>query len=279
MTPAAVKQQAQPPHPAAPPPPSRMTLGAVVSGRVMAPIKAAVYGLEGAGKTTFAAGAPSPIFIPIEEGTNALNVQRSPAPETFGDVLDFLTVLTREKHEFRTVVLDTLDALEPMIWAQVCLAGKKPSIEGFGYGKGYVAALDLWRVLLARLEQLRAAKKMNVVLIAHSQIKKFQNPEGEDFDRYELKLAGKGAAGLIKEWTDDLLFATYEVIAATDEEKERTRGVATGKRIARTVHSGAFDAKSRHELPDPMPLEWTEYRAALTKFYQAGKPAAEEVKP
>ena len=253
----------------------RMKLGSITSGRVAAPIKTTVYGPAGVGKTTFASGAPSPVFIPVEEGTNALDVQRFPQPETFQDVLDAVTELGSSEHKHKTLVIDTLDALEPLIWAHVCKSGGKASIEDFGYGKGYVAALEQWRILLSYLERLRAKKTMNVVLIAHAQIKKFQNPEAADYDRWELKLAGKGASGLVTEWSDALLFATHEVVAATDKN-ERTRGVSTGERIARTVHGAAFEAKNRYSLPDPMPLSWASYREALKAYHAA--PAADAAK-
>ena len=245
-----------------------MKLSSITGGRVAAPVKTTVYGPAGVGKTTFSSGAPSPIFLPVEEGTNALDVQRFPAPEKFSDVLDAITELGTTEHKFKTLVVDTLDALEPLIWAHVCEQGKKASIEDFGYGKGYVSALEQWRLLLSYLERLRSKKQMNVVLIAHGQIKKFQNPEGADYDRWELKLAGKGASGLITEWSDSLLFACYEVVAATDKN-ERTRGVATGSRIARTVHGAAYEAKNRYGLPDPMPLGWAAYREALKAHHAA----------
>ena len=254
---------------------SGMKLSSITGGRVAAPVKTTVYGVAGVGKTTFAAGAPSPIFLPIEEGTNALDVQRFPQPQTFQDVLDAVTELGTAEHKYRTLVVDTLDALEPLIWAHVCAAGKKTSIEDFGYGKGYVAALEQWRLLLSYLERLRAKKQMNVVLIAHAAVKKFQNPEAADFDRWEMKLAGKGTSALITEWSDALLFACHEVVAATDQ-KERTRGVATGSRIARTVHGAAYEAKNRYRLPDPMPLDWASYREALKAHHAAPAATAKE---
>lgn len=257
----------------------RMTLATVTTGVIAAPVKTLVYGPEGVGKSSFAAGAPSPIFLPVEEGTNHLNVARFPQPETFQDVLDAIIELGKGEHQFRSLAIDTLDALEPLIWAAVVAEANKPdkirSIEDFGYGKGYVAALDKWRLLFSYLEKLRRIRSMNVVLVAHSNIKKFANPEGEDFDRYELKLAGKGASGLAKEWCDNVLFATYDVVAATDDETKRTRGFTTGKRIARTVHTGAYDAKNRFSLPDPLALEWAAYREGMVAYLQSNqKPAA-----
>ena len=259
-------------------PAKKMMLGAVTNGRIVSPIKTLVYGCSGVGKSSFAAGAPGAIFIPVEEGTNAIETARFPRPETFQDVLDAITELAKGEHKYKTVVIDTLDALEALIWAKVCADAKKSSIEdvGGGWGKGYVAALGELRIFLSYLERLRTTRGMNIVLIAHAQVKKFANPEGLDFDRYELKLAGKGASALVQEWVDNLLFATFEVIAATDEKTDRTRGVATGRRIARTSRAGAYDAKSRHSLPDPMDLEWSVYRESILSFFN---PKSEEAKP
>jgi hypothetical protein len=246
-----------------------MVLGSITSGRVVAPLKTLVYGPPGVGKTTFAAGAPGAVFFPIEEGTNAVDTARFPAPESFQDVLDGITELERGEHKFKTAIFDTLDALEALIWAKVCADAKKASIEdvGGGWGKGYVAALGELRLFLSRLERLRNTRGMNIVLVAHAQVKKFANPEGQDYDRFELKLAGKGASALVQEWVDNLLFANFEVIAATDEKTDRTRGVATGKRIAHTVRAGAYEAKNRHNLPDPMALDWASYREAVMEFF------------
>lgn len=250
------------------------TLASITGGRVIAPIKTTIMGVAGVGKSTFASGAAGAIFIPTEEGTNCLDVQRFPRPETLDDVLDDIVLLKNEKHDYKTLAVDTLDALEPIVWADVCKAGGKKSIEDFGYGKGYVEALARWRVMVSCMDSLRVAKGMNIVLIAHSQIKKFSNPDGADYDRFEMKLAGKGASALFTEWSDVVLFAQYETLTPKDEQ-DRTRAVSTGRRIARTVHSGAYDAKNRYNLPDPMLLDWDIYRAAVKSFFADKKEVAQ----
>jgi hypothetical protein len=247
----------------------RMTLSAVSSGPVERPFAVVVYGPEGVGKSSFAAGAPKPIFIGTEDGTGALDVARFPSPESWQDILDAVDELTQVEHDYRTLVIDSIDWAEPLAWAEVCRAGGKPDIESFGYGKGYVAAVELWRGLLARLEQLRAKRKMNVVLVAHAQIKKLQNPEGEDFDRYTIKLHEK-SSGPLKEWADAMLFASFEVLTREDDNK-KIKGVETGRRILRTVRHAAYDAKSRHGIPAELPLEWEAFDAAVRESMRVGE--------
>lgn len=258
--PAPATQQSSP-TPA--PKPSRMTLASLVKGRQEQPIRVVLFGVEGVGKSTFGANAPSPIFLGAEDGTAQLDVDRFPAPESWTDVLEALRVLATDKHGYQTLVVDTLDWAEPLLWKFICERDEQPSIEAYGYGKGYSAALDEWRVFLAALERLRRAKGMHVVLIAHSWIKPFKNPEGDDFDRYEMKLHPK-AAGLVKEWCDCVLFANHETLVATDKKTKRVKGVDTGARLIHTQRTAAFDAKNRYGLPESMPLSWSEFFAAVS---------------
>ena len=89
----------------------RMTLDRVVKGRLEAPVRVLIYGPEGVGKSTFAADAPSPIFLAPEAGTNQLDVARFPMPEAWQDVLDAIATLRNDKHDYQTLAIDTLDHL------------------------------------------------------------------------------------------------------------------------------------------------------------------------
>lgn len=258
--------------PVATPKPSRMTLGAVVKGRIEQPIRAMVYGPEGVGKSTFGANAPSPIFLGAEDGTAQLDVERFPSPESWPEIHDAVRTLTMEQHKYQTLVVDTLDWAEPMLWDFICKRDQKANIEEYGFGKGYAAALDEWRVFVAALERLRKAKGTHIVLVAHSWVKPFKNPEGDDFDRYELKLHPK-AGGLLKEWCDAVLFANYETVATKDKRTKRVRGVDTGMRLIHTERRAAFDAKNRYSLPESLPLSWPDFEAAV-KAHAPADPAA-----
>jgi len=244
------------------PRPKRMTLSAVKTGRLTRPTRVLLYGPEGIGKSTFASKAPSPIYLGTEEGTSQLDVSRMPEPECWQDVQDAIEVLTNEKHEYQTLVIDTLDWLEPVCWQHVCKQGGETSIEGFGYGKGYAAALDQWRSLLAAVDRLRSTKQMHVIALAHSWIRPFQNPAGDNYDRYELKLHNR-ASGLWKEWSDTVLFAVYEDYAHKADKNAKAKGVTTGARIMRTSRHPAWDAKTRYMLPETLPLDWEEFWAAV----------------
>lgn len=246
----------------------RVGLASATRGKLDTPQRVLAYGPGGVGKSTFASGAPSPLFIGAEDGTAQLDVARV-EPQTWEDIFALVAELASSKHDYRTVVLDTADWAEPLCWSYVCGQAGKKDIEAFGYGKGYVAALDEWRRLLSWLDRLRAKRGMGVVLLAHSKIHSFKNPEGEDFDRYTLKLHDR-AAGLLIEWSDAVLFCQYETF--THDKNGRTKGIDSGARIMHTVRRAAFDAKNRYGLPEQLPLSWDEFAAGVTAH--APKPPA-----
>jgi len=251
-----------------------MSLKKVVKGRLAQPLRVILYGPPGIGKSTFAAGAPAPIFLGAEKGTAQLEVDRFTQPEKWEDVLAATTELGTADHSYKTIVLDTLDWIEPLIHTQELNEVNKTKhtaddIDDIGYGRGYNLALVQWRKLVSYLERLSEIRAMNIILLAHSQIKSFKNPEGDDFDRYEMKLHHK-AGGLLQEWADEVFFASYETYA--HEKKGRVRGISSGARIIHTTRTAAYDAKNRHDLPSELPLSWDDYATAIA----SGSPANSE---
>jgi hypothetical protein len=240
---------------------SRMKLAQVVKGKVKKPPRVLVFAVEKLGKSTFASRAPNPIFICSEDGTSELDVSRFPEPKTWGEVFDAVDELLTVEHDYKTLVIDTLDWLEPMCWKAVCAKAKVTAIEDMPYGRGYNAALDEWRLLLARLEKLREERWMWIVLLAHSWIKTYKSPDTADYDRHEMKLHAK-AGGLIKEWCDAVLFGTYETY--THEKNGKIKGVSTGARILHTQRRAAWDAGNRYDLPETIPLDWDVFADAVT---------------
>lgn len=249
-----------------PKPKGRMQLGNVLKGRIVKPARMLLFGSEGIGKSTFAGAAPSPIFLGAEDGTLELDVERFPEPHTWQDVLDAVDELVASEHHYQTFVIDTLNWIEPLVWQHVCEKHGFKTIETPGYGKGYLAALDEWRVLLARLERLRTTRAMTIILLAHSAIRTFKNPEAEDFGRYMPKI-DRNAASLFAEWCDIMMYAKHEQF--TQVSNGRARGIATGERVLCTQRTAAFDAKNRHDLPSELPLDWESFATAM-----AQRPAA-----
>lgn len=237
-----------------------------------------VYGTAGIGKSTLGMMAPAPVFLQTEE--TEVNCPTFGLLRSFDEVMEALTALYNESHDFQTVVLDSLDWLEPMVWRETARANNWANIEAAGFGKGYLAALDQWRTLLDGFKALRDEKGMGVILIAHCEIKRFDSPETEPYDRYQIKLQPRASA-LVQEHVDAVLFCNYRVSTVKTDlgfNKKATRGVGGGDRLIYTNERPAFLAKNRYAMPDSIPLDWNAL-AACIPFYsdnQAAQPAAAE---
>jgi len=224
-----------------------------------------IHGVAGVGKTTFAAQANKPVFIQTEDGLGTLAATNFPLSRTFEDVLGAISALYTEEHDFATVVIDSVDWLEPLVWAKACRDNGWSSIEDAGYGKGYVAALNLWRQYIDGLNALRDDRGMAVVQIAHTDIKRFDSPEHDPYDRYVIKLHARAAA-LLQEHSDIVLFANYRISTVKSDvgfNKKISRAVGSGERVIHTVERPAFLAKNRYDLPDTLPLEWSAFAQAM----------------
>lgn len=230
-----------------------------------------IYGIAGLGKTTFGAESPSPIFICTEDGLGGLEVDTFPPAKSYRDVIDAIAALYTSEHDYKTVVLDSLDHLEPLIWKHLCdvYVGPKgerySSIEEFGYGKGYIEALDLWREILTGLDALRNEKGMTIILIGHTEVKRFESPTSASYDRYQIKLH-KRASELVQESVDCVLFADYQTVIEKEEKgfgATKSRGISTGKRYVFTQGAPGYLAKNRYNLPPKLPLSWQAFSDAL----------------
>ena len=121
-----------------------------------------LYGTHGIGKSTFASCAPKPVFIQTEDGLGEIDCDKFPLTTTFDQAMQALSELYTDEHSYRTVVVDSLDWLERLIWAEVCRKRNVESIEDIGYAKGYVFALTQWREFLEGLSALRNDKGMTI---------------------------------------------------------------------------------------------------------------------
>lgn len=231
----------------------------IISGKIIKPQKVVIYGPEGIGKSTFAAQFPKPLFIDTEGSTSHLEVDRLPRPTSWQMLKQYIKDLKGDTMGYHTLVIDTADWAERLCEEAVCQSNGKVGIEDFGYGKGYTYVKEEFGRLLDSLSDLIDAG-MNVVLTAHSIIRKFELPEETGaYDRYELKLgqkAGNQCAALAKEWADMVLFVNYkEIVITTKDNKKKVSG---GKRVMYTAHNPCWDAKNRHGLAEELPFDYQE---------------------
>jgi hypothetical protein len=247
-------------------------LNKIQRGKQPLPPRLVLYGTEGIGKSTFGSQCPAPIFIQTEDGLAEIDCDKFPLATSFDDVVGYLSSLLTEPHEYQTVVIDSLDWLERLIWDDLCRQHNVSSIEKVdgGYAKGYTHALTHWRHLLGLLNRLRTERGMVVLCIAHARIEKFEDPEATAYDRYSPRLH-KHACSLVCEWADAVMFATRKIRVQTEDAGfNRKRGVAFGigkdggERVLRTIGGPSCVAKNRFSLPEQLPLSWPAFMAAFT---------------
>lgn len=228
-------------------------------GRKPSPPRILCYGIEGIGKSTFAANFPAPIFVQTEDGLGQIDCARFPLAQTSRQALEYLTALVDEPNDFQTVVVDSLDWLERLIWDDVCAANKIDSIEQLGFGKGYVMALTQWRKFLDALTRLHARRKI-VLLLAHAVAEDYADPEVSNLKRFTPRLH-KTARSLVAEYADLILLATRKYGAAA--------GAANNPRVVRTEPSATQVAKSRYSIPSEMPLDANVVLSAIRQAQEA----------
>lgn len=227
---------------------------ALIKGKQDVPPRICIYGGHGIGKSTLASKFPAPIFISTEDGLDSLDVTSFPRATKVEDVVENIKTLIKEDHEFKTVVIDSVDWLiEPLIVSNV---ESSHDAKDLAYGKGQMLVAEEFREILQGLDVLRVKRRMNIVLIAHAAVVKFEDPRTEPYDRFQPKLPNRCNA-LLQEWADVLAFAAFKVIIRKSDSgfnNQKTRGVTTGERLLHFVENPAFAAKNRYTCPDDIEM-------------------------
>jgi hypothetical protein len=257
------------------------TLADIVEDVIPRPPKVVLYGPHGVGKTTFGAGFPAPILLMTEDGTGSLRIPRFPQVATsYTEVMSGLGALYQGDHDRQTLVLDSLDWLEPLVWAETARRHNKDSIEGWDYGKGYVLADEVWSEFFGGLDALNG-KGLSIVCTAHAAVTRFNSPTAEPYDRYSIKLH-KRASALVQEWADVVGFAHWQANTVSTDlgfKKKATRGVSTGQRLLALEERPAWEAKNRYQLPPVMDLDAAQFLGLLADRYPPAPVYADAVTP
>jgi hypothetical protein len=174
--------------------------------------------------------------------------------EHLNSILD--TLIRIEQMPYKTIVMDAAGGFEKMLHKHVCkkFYSGKWGDDGFGaFQKGYEVSLPTWIEMLSKLDSIRR-KGVMILLLGHTKIEKYKNPEGMDFDRFAGDLH-KSTYGITSKWADAVLFGKF--ITITEEQKGK-KGVAKGiggdSRIIYTERRDAYDAKNRYSMPSEIEI-------------------------
>lgn len=259
-------------------------LSTITSAKVVRPPRIILLGVEKIGKSTFAAGADAPVFLPIksEEGIDDIEVPKVPVCNSVDDVFGWLKSLYNMKGNHETIVIDSGSALEPLVFEAACQrlgatkdgGGETQNImkAGGGWGAGFREALVIWREITRWLDALRTNRGMASILIGHVIVRRFDDPNGESYDQYQWDIHEKAAA-LLYRWADSILFCNTKVAVKKEDvgfNKEKKRGIdiGGGNRFLytqkRPAHPGGGRGIYGH-LPYELPLCWSNFRDAVAQ--------------
>jgi AAA domain len=243
----------------------------VTTGKVYRPQKILLYGIEKVGKSSLAAKFPAPLFLDVEEGTHQLDLHRLNI-NTANELDTAISQVAREQHNYKTLVIDSVDWAEKLLADRVLVENKWKSIETPNYGKGFIVLREAFKRFLDNLKPV-TGRGIHIVLIGHAQIKKYSPPEASDgYDRWELKL-DKDNTLRAKEWADAILFANFETKVVGSGGK--TRGIGGHERVIYTMNSAAWDAGNRHGLPEKIGMNIED----LAPLFEAATEATETERP
>jgi hypothetical protein len=237
-----------------------------------------IYGVDGVGKTSLAAEWPNPIYLHTsgEEPPNNIELVSPGIVDSYEEMIGLIEELVTSDHDRRTVIIDSIDGFEPLVWSKTCSRpigkdnGYVSSIEEPGYGKGYVEADHEWNYFIGGLMALKQ-RGIAVVLLAHPEVVRFDSPITDPYSRYGIKLH-KRASALIREKSDIVAFMNYRT---TIKEKEVARaktvahGEGGGDRQIHLEERPGFLAKNRYGMPVNVPYKIGKGYAELSKFFPA----------
>jgi hypothetical protein len=230
-------------------------LSNVTSGKQIGAQIHVIAGVNGVGKTTWAAQFPNCLIIDLENGSGHLDAQRLSAEKVpnLTVLREVLAELIDGKHDYQTITIDSVEALDVLINKAVCQEYKVDSLEDCGYGKGYARSRELMVDMMREFLKLKA-KGITVILVAHTQVKPHTEPAtNQTYDRWIMRLNDKSAA-IIRDYADNIFFATHKVY--TTIEGGKTKAYGDGQRVMYTGWRAGYDAKNRLELPHELPLSY-----------------------
>lgn len=216
-----------------------------------------ICGDAGTGKTSLAATFPSPIFIRAEDGLQAIPTDKRPDAfpklEKADDLWPQIMALLQEDHQYKTLVIDSVSALEALFVKSVMdTDGRAKSINQAlgGYGAGVSAVASMHQRVRKAAGLLSERKDMAIVFISHADLETMRLPDTDDYMRYSLRLMAKSLPPYIDDV--DLVGFVRLVSALRGEDGDRKKVISNGERELICYATAASVAKNRYGITEPI---------------------------
>lgn len=238
-----------------------MDLMATIAKPKDRPVMVTICGDSGTGKTSLAATFPNPIFIRAEDGLQSVPADKRPdafpvlaaakATDTVQMLWDQLIALLQQPHEYQTVVIDSVTALERLFIASVLESDHKAkSINQAlgGYGAGPAAVASMHQRVRKAAGLLNERRGMHVVFVAHADVEMMRLPDTDDYMRYSLRLPSKS----MPPYVDDVdLVGFLKLTTYTKgDDGDRKKAISTGERELICYATAANVSKNRFGITD-----------------------------
>ena len=220
-----------------------------------------ICGDAGTGKTTLAATFPKPIVIRAEDGLQA--IPEASRPDAFpilksaSDLWAQLTDLIKEQHDYQTLIIDSVTALE-RLFIQDVIDGDPKKPKGInqalgGYGNGVAAVAAMHQRVRKAAGALNERKNMNIIFVAHADLENMDLPDQEAYSRYSLRLGKKSIAP----YTDDSDLVGFLKLNSFVKggEGEKNKVVSTGQRLLTTYSIASSVSKNRYGITQDLTVE------------------------
>lgn len=254
------------------------------------PPKICIYGPAGIGKSTFAKGAPSPIYLATEDRHGHLGIDAFEfAPGRFyainyKECINAMLFLLREEHDKKTFVLDTGDWLQHFIYEEIVQENGAQDIQDpkkLSYQRGYELAEKKWyKDIFPIIQALNTQRKMWVILIFHSDVHNIKDTEKETYGKVAPAIH-KDSTQAIVDFCDIVGFIDQKIIVSEgDDGKMRAKTI--GDIVMKLGRSPAYYAKDSYGLPETLPFRkedsWKTFYEALMPLLKKPEKKEDEKK-
>ena len=222
---------------------------------------ATILGDAGLGKTSLACTFPKSIIIRAEDGLQSVPEAARPAAlpvvDTVADLWSQLKMIIDEDHDYQTLIIDSVTALERLFERHIVDTDKnKPlSINQAlgGYGAGPKGVGILHQRVRKAAGILNAKKNMNVVFIGHATTEKVELPDQDPYTRYSMRL-GKHSIAPYSDDSDLVGFMKLRTFVK-GEKDETKKAISDGSRVLVCYATAANISKNRYGITQDLPVK------------------------